>query len=92
MNQEFYMTKEISENLDKKLLMLIHKIILKMKGEVDYLQVFKVEEGKLTHTQEVPVYRRIYPLSQKHESCTIFAIRTEEKDRSYWTLLYAHEY
>lgn len=92
MNQEFYMTKEISENLDKKLLMLIYKIILKMKGEVDYLQVFTVEGRKLTHTQEVPVYKKVYPLRRKHESCKIFAIRTDEKARSYWTLLYAHEY
>lgn len=89
---KFYTTKHISETLDLKVLIKIYELITRMSGEIDYLQVFDIEDDLLIHSQEIPQYKMEYPLGKKYSDCKIFAIRTEEEDRSYWTVMYAEEY
>ena len=89
---KFYTTKNISETLELEILIKIHELIIRMEGEVDYLQVFDIEDKNLTHSQEVPRYKKEHELGRKYNDCKIFAIRTDEINNSYWTVMYAEEY
>lgn len=89
---KFYTTKNISETLELEILIKIYELITRMGGEVDYLQVFDVEDKNLTHSQEVPKYNQEYELGRKYNDCKIFAIRTDEVNNIYWTVMYAEEY
>lgn len=92
MNKTFYTTRTVMETLDFKLLTNIAAIISSLTGEVDYLQVFHIKGNTMVHSQEVPEMRYEYTLSKKYEDCKIFAIRTDEEKKSYWTIMYAEEY
>jgi uroporphyrinogen-III decarboxylase len=92
MKEMFYTTKAIAEILDIRLLINIQTLIASMKKDADYLQVFTIEGYKLTHSQEVPEYSKEYRLHKKYKDEKIFAIRTEEEKRSYWTIMFCSEY
>ena len=93
MNGKFYVTKEINEKLDIRMVIYIQTLIATMEvKEIDYLQVFYISENTLTHSQEVPEYTREYKLSKKYEDANLFCIRTDEENHSYWTLMFAYEY
>lgn len=89
---QIYVTHNINQNLDLRILTFITDEISHMDKRVDYLQVFDLEDEILTHSSEQPEYRKIYPLGRKYGDCKIFAIRTEEEKRSYWTIMYSEEY
>ena len=89
---QIYVTNNINQNLDLRILTFITEQISHMDKKVDYLQVFDLEDEKLTHSSEVPEYKKVYPLGKKYGDCKIFAIRTDETKRSYWTVMYAEEY
>lgn len=91
MNQ-IYVTHNINQNLDLRILTFITGEISQMDKKSDYLQVFDLEDEILTHSSEEPEYRKTYPLGRKYGDCKIFAIRTAEEKRSYWTVMYAEEY
>lgn len=91
MNQ-IYVTNNINQSLDLRVLTFITGEISHMDKTVDYLQVFDIEGETLTHSSEKPEYTKVYPLGRKYNDCKIFAIRTQEEKRSYWTVLYAEEY
>lgn len=92
MNNKFYVTKEVNERLDMKIVIYIQTIIATMEVEIDYLQVFDISGNILTHSQEVPEYEREYRLSKKYEDERLFCIRTDEEKKSYWTLMFSSEY
>ena len=92
MNDKFYTTKAIAETLDMRLLINIQTLICSMGKDTDYLQVFTIEGDKLTHSQEVPEYSQEYRLHKKYKDDKIFAIRTDEEKRSYWTIMFCYEY
>jgi len=89
---QIYVTNNINQNLDLRILTFITDQISHMDKKVDYLQVFDLEDEKLTHSSEAPEYKKVYPLGKKYGDCKIFAIRTDEIKRSYWTVMYAEEY
>lgn len=91
MNQ-IYITNNINQNLDLRILTFITEQISHMDKKVDYLQVFDLEDEILTHSSEEPEYKKVYPLGRKYSDCKIFAIRTDETKRSFWTVMYAEEY
>ena len=92
MNKKFYVTKEVNERLDIKIVIYIQTMIATMDVEIDYLQVFDISGNILTHSQEVPEYEREYRLSKKYEDERLFCIRTDEDKKSYWTLMFSSEY
>lgn len=92
MKENFYTTKAIAETLDMRLLINIQTLIASMEKDSDYLQIFTIEGDKLTHSQEVPEYSKEYRLHKKYKDEKIFAIRTEEEKRSYWTIMFCSEY
>jgi hypothetical protein len=92
MKENFYITKAIAETLDMRLLINIQTLIASMGSDADYLQVFTIEGDKLTHSQEIPEYSQEYRLHKKYKDEKIFAIRTEEEKRSYWTIMFCSEY
>ena len=92
MKEHFYTTKAIAETLDMRLLINIQTLIASMGKEADYLQVFTIEGDKLTHSQEVPEYMQEYRLHKKYKNEKIFAIKTEEEKKSYWTVMFSYEY
>lgn len=92
MNKKFYVTKEVNERLDIKIVIYIQTIIATMEVEIDYLQVFDISRNILTHSQEVPEYEMEYRLSKKYEDERLFCIRTDEEKKSYWTLMFSSEY
>jgi uroporphyrinogen-III decarboxylase len=92
MKENFYTTKAIAESLDMRLLINIQTLIASMEKDADYLQIFTIEGDKLTHSQEIPGYRQVYRLHKKYKEDKIFAIRTEEEKRSYWTIMFCSEY
>lgn len=93
MNEKFYVTNGINENLDMRIVIYIQTLIATMEMvEIDYLQVFDISGNTLIHSQEVPEYTKEYRLSKKYEDEKIFCIRTTEEKSSYWTIMFASEY
>ncbi len=92
MRENFYVTKGVNERLNIRLVIYIQTLIDTLEVEKDYLQIFDISGDKLIHTQEEPSYKREYRLSKKHKNEKLFCIRTDEENRSYWTLMYASEY
>ncbi|GLI57314.1 hypothetical protein PM10SUCC1_28280 [Propionigenium maris DSM 9537] len=88
----FYITKNVGDSLDGKLLIYIQSLIESMNVEKDYLQVFEISGNTLTHSQEEPEYSKEYKLNEKYENGKLFCIRTAEEESSFWTLMFAYEY
>lgn len=96
-NKPKYETEEINVKLPLEVRVLLWGIIETASNEVklDYLQVFRLErEGnnmlKITHSQEVPEYEKVYifPVSEDCVEGKIFVI----DDETHCTMLWADEY
>lgn len=61
---DFCVTNGIKETLDRELEFLLFYLILKLKVEKDYLQIFELEKDerliKIKHRQEIPFYEKEY--------------------------------
>lgn len=66
---DFCVTSGIKDRIDPKLEYILFYLILKLKIEKDYLQVFELEREKnlikIKHRQEVPFYEKEYILKHK---------------------------
>lgn len=91
MNQ-IYSTNNIIQNLNFRILTFITDQISNIRKTADYLQVFEVKGDTLIHSSEKPKYEKNYPLGRKYDDCKIFAMRTDELKRSYWTVMFAEDY
>lgn len=87
-----YATRGVMENVNPVLLLFLWQLVDAMPLPRDYLQVFKIsKEGdqiKITHTQEIPAYRREYLLDAPVFVGKIYAIDDSEQS----TMLLANEY
>jgi hypothetical protein len=90
-----YLTRGIHEHLDITLQIILWQMIERLEIEVDYLQVFEIEQLpnsmlKIIHKQEVPEYRStvIFPGEIQSRKLKIFVI----DDHEYSTMLLAEEY
>lgn len=92
---EFYVTKQLKETLECRLLLYIYNLIEGMEkevDEVDYLQVFDIDGNKLIHHQEVPEYRKEHRLEFQGGNMKIFAVRQGSGENSHWVVMYSDEY
>lgn len=92
MKDKFYVTREINESFDMRLINNIQTLIDTLEVDTDYLQVFDLSGNTLIHSQEEPEYSKEYQLSKKYKDGKLFCIRTDEENSRYWTLMFAHEY
>lgn len=92
MKDSFYVTREINNTFDMRLIIYIQTLIDTLEVDTDYPQIFDISENTLIHSQEEPEYLKEYQLSKKYEDGKLFCIRTDEGKSSYWTLMFAHEY
>lgn len=87
-----YATRGVMENVNPVLLLFLWQLVDAMPLPRDYLQVFQFsKEGdqlKITHTQEIPAYRREYLLDAPVFVGKIYAIDDSEQS----TMLLANEY
>lgn len=96
--ENIYMTKNIYENLDLRLLtsitaLLNNKILKSEKKEMDYLQIFEIKDNKLIHRQEEPEQSEEYILKGKFNDIKIWAVQNIDLDeRTYWTVMFPSEY
>ena len=89
---------EFTDELKIHLIALIDTARIKLNGNVDYLQVFKIQnlgnKVRIIHTQEVPNYKKVIETSEvKIRDCTIFWISEEDEngeERS--TIMLAEDY
>ncbi len=63
--KQTYVTNNINQNLDLRILTFIANQISHMNRKVYYLQMFNLEDEILTHSSEKSEYRKIYPLGRK---------------------------
>lgn len=89
-----YLTRKISSKLNKYLLEKIISIIKeKDNSKIDYLQIFEVNNNQLINSQEEAEKTEIYNLAYKFkEKIKIWAIKTEEEAKKYWTIMFPEEY
>lgn len=61
---DFCVTEGVKKNLNEKLEKLFFSLVLNLKIEKDYLQIFEIEKEdrfiKITHRQEFPFYEKEY--------------------------------
>ena len=89
-NNHLFSTALVQKQIPKELILFIISLIKELQKniQIDYFQVFEIRKGVLTHTQEIPEYRKEYPLPILVENCKLFFIDSGE----YSTLLFDHEY
>jgi len=100
-NNKRYITRGVSESISESLQLAVWNFIdlLKLKEnlELDYLQVFELRfissnstlNQEITHSQEVPPYKKIYLISTTNPvNAKIYVI--DDVDHS--TMLLAEEY
>ena len=90
-NNPIFTTKTIKEELPEEVLLFIIGLVQNLHkeiAEVDYLQVFTIQNGVLIHTQEVPNYKKEFPISTELENCKLFFIDNGQ----YSTLMFSYEY
>ncbi|ALF21082.1 DUF960 domain-containing protein [Fusobacterium animalis] len=89
-----YLTRKISSKLNKYLLEKIISIIKeKDNSKIDYFQIFEVNNNQLINSQEKPEKSEIYNLAYKFkEKIKIWAIKSEEEAKKYWTIMFPEEY
>lgn len=95
--KDYYMTKQIFNELPHPLIILIQELSLKrMNQKLDYLQIFEINPNDdgicITHRSEVPYYEKKIKLDQKYDSfdqkVKIYVIETETEA----TMLFSNEY
>ena len=94
-----YITRGIQAELKTETIMFLWSLVEEAKSmqEHDYLQVFEILKGQegisITHTQEVPVYKKTYTMNIDEEFVgKVFAIEDDNGKHKYWTMLLASEY
>lgn len=96
--ENIYMTKNIYENLDLRLVAeivyLLKKKIRKNDEEsLDKFQIFEVEDNKIIRRQEVPEEMEEHVLNDKFRKMKIWAVQgIDEKIGKYWTLMFPEDY
>lgn len=96
--ENIYMTRNVYENLDLRLLMSIgtllnNKILKSEKKDIDYLQIFEIKDNKLIHRQEEPKRSEEYILKGKFNNVKIWAVQnTDLYKNTYWTIMLPEEY
>ena len=65
-----YTTRTIAKTVDIRIQMFLWDLINKMDGEIDYFQIFEIEENKdnirIIHRQEKPEYEKEYILNNEY--------------------------
>ncbi len=102
MKHGFYMTKTIAQELPFTLQAKIWEMTLRREraDKMDYFHIFNVNMEmdicRITHTQEVPVFRCINEIelkSNKQHSYKIYVIRDDTLEGNHiYTMLFANEY
>ena len=96
--EKIYMTRNISENLDLRILtsvmaLLNNKVLKTKKEDMDYLQIFEINNNKLIHSQEQPKQSKEYNLAGHFKDIKVWAVRGEdEKSGEYWTIMFPEDY
>ena len=95
--ENIYLTRNIKENLDLRILTKIMEILrekIRTDQNIDYFQIFEVTEDTLINKQEVPEEKKEYKLNFKIQSKEkIWAVQgIDEIVGKYWTIMYPNEY
>lgn len=95
--ENIYLTRNIKENLDLRMLTKIIEILrekIRTDKNIDYFQIFEVTEDTLINKQEVPEEKEEYKLNFKIQSKEkIWAVQgIDEIVGKYWTIMYPEEY
>ncbi len=95
--ENIYLTRNIKENLDLRMLTKIIEILrekIRTDKNIDYFQIFEVTEDTLINKQEVPEEKKEYKLNFKIQSKEkIWAVQgIDEIVGKYWTIMYPEEY
>lgn len=95
--EKIYLTRNIKENLDLRILTKIMEILrekIRTDQNIDYFQIFEVTEDTLINKQEVPEEKKEYKLNFKIQSKEkIWAVQgIDEIVGKYWTIMYPEEY
>lgn len=95
--ENIYLTRNIKENLDLRILTKIMEILrekIRTDKNIDYFQIFEVTEDTLINKQEVPEEKKEYKLNFKIQSKEkIWAVQgIDEVVGKYWTIMYPEEY
>ncbi|WP_462424702.1 DUF960 family protein [Fusobacterium ulcerans] len=95
--ENIYLTRNIKENLDLRILTKIMEILrekIRTDQNIDYFQIFEVTEDTLINKQEVPEEKKEYKLNFKIQSKEkIWAVQgIDEIVGKYWTIMYPEEY
>lgn len=95
--ENIYLTRNIKENLDLRILTKIMEILrekIRTDQNIDYFQIFEVTEDTLINKQEVPEEKKEYKLNFKIQSKEkIWAVQgIDEIVGKYWTIMYPDEY
>lgn len=96
--EKIQVTRNISENLDLRLLaeivqILENKIQKKDKENLDKFQIFEVSENKLICRQEVPEEIEEYTLKNRFQKIKIWAVQGTDKIMGrYWTIMFPEDY
>ena len=98
-------TRTIAKTVDIRIQMFLWDLINKMDGEIDYFQIFEIEENKdnirIIHKQEEPEYEKEYILNNEYILKSYYANDSNEEfertiyaidNGEYATMLYAEEY
>ncbi|MDH6457899.1 hypothetical protein M2102_001531 [Fusobacterium sp. PH5-7] len=95
--ENIYLTRNIRENLDLRILSKIMEILrekIRTNKNMDYFQIFEISEDTLINKQEVPEEKKEYKLNFKIQSKEkIWAVQgIDEIVGKYWTIMYPEEY
>ncbi len=95
--ENIYLTRNIRENLDLRILSKIMEILrekIRTNKNMDYFQIFEISEDTLINKQEVPEEKKEYKLNFKIQSKEkIWAVQgIDEVVGKYWTIMYPEEY
>ena len=101
-DNDLYITKEVRAKLTDGFIALLKSMIetsrKQLKGDLDYLQIFKISNIgentlKIVHLQEEPNHSIVYYIeNQQCEDCKLYWISDEFEGKEYSTLLFAEEY
>lgn len=96
--ENIYLTKNINEKLDLRILssitaLLKRKIHLTKRENLDHFQIFEVKDNKLIHSQEIPEQLEEYDLVGNFKNVKVWAIEGRNKEQgTYWTIMFPEDY
>ena len=101
-NNDMYCTRGVHEHIPPQIVIMLKSIIestrVKMLGNLDYLQIFNIENVgnkvlKISHLQEKPEHSQVYYIEDVEcKNCKLYWISDEVDGKEYSTLLLAEEY